>query len=195
MNQIQDAKRACISSLQEKWKGIAKKSQRNNPSKSNEDCPLPEGYSTIFQNQDECVKLLLGDEFHIEGEITRWFSLHSLGKGRGAMVSRGGWHPPVDVYETTAKVVVRVELAGVKREEVKVWLEGNTLKISGERYDNSTGEKRVYHRLEVGYGYFECLIHLPIPVERENLQAKYKGGFLEVFLSKVPMKEIPISAG
>lgn len=92
------------------------------------------------------------------------------------------WHPPTDVYETQKSIVVKMEIAGIKDEDLEVMLQENILVVSGSRSDSS--ERRAYHQMEIPYGKFSVGIDLPVLIDVENTQAEYKDGFLMIHLPK-----------
>jgi HSP20 family protein len=92
------------------------------------------------------------------------------------------WRPPTDLYETEMSVVVKVEIAGVRDEDLEVIIQGNQLLISGKRMDSS--ERRAYHQMEIPYGKFVVDIELPVGVNTEGASADYKDGFLTINLPK-----------
>jgi len=92
------------------------------------------------------------------------------------------WRPLTDVYETDDNVIVRMEIAGLRDENLEVTVQANVLKVSGLRSDIS--ERRAYHQMEIPFGRFEISIDLPLPVDMENAVAEYKNGFLIVILPK-----------
>src|SRR5437764_522427 len=75
------------------------------------------------------------------------------------------WNPRVDVYETRDAVKIRVELAGVRRDEIQVELSGDNRQISirGLRLDGESdiSERTVFHHMEIYSGPFERSIVLP----------------------------------
>jgi HSP20 family protein len=94
------------------------------------------------------------------------------------------WRPAIDVFETEKAVVVRVELGGVRSQDVKVTVDGDVLRIQGARRVPS-GEAVVrLHRLEIAFGRFERTIRIVIPFERERVNASLEDGFLTVTLPK-----------
>ncbi len=95
------------------------------------------------------------------------------------------WEPAIDVYETDKDVVVLVELAGIKEDEVEVIVHNNILIIRGERKDIKQGIKRTYSQMEILWGPFERDITLPASVNVERIKAFYQHGFLEVILPKL----------
>ena len=97
------------------------------------------------------------------------------------------WKPLTDVYETEGSVVVKMEIAGLRDEDLEVAVQGNSLLVSGSRLDSS--ERRAYHQMEIPFGKFEIVIDLPLPVDMENAGAEYKDGFLTVTLPKSTPKQ------
>jgi len=65
------------------------------------------------------------------------------------------WQPAIDVYETDENVVVLVELAGIKQDEIEVLAQNNILTVRGERRDIKQGIKRTYSQMEILGGPFE----------------------------------------
>ncbi len=93
------------------------------------------------------------------------------------------WHPPTDLYETDDRFIIRVEIAGMNKEEFCVSLENNILTISGVRPDMNL--KRSFHQMEIPFGDFKTSIELPSPVDSEKVNAEYRDGFLNIHLPKV----------
>ncbi len=103
------------------------------------------------------------------------------------------WQPHVDVHETQTHLVVKMELAGARAEDLNVSLspDDRVLTISGSRTEGRADrEGRVRcHQLEIYFGPFERAIGLPpLPVDRDRIHAAYKDGFLTVSL---PKKTLP----
>ncbi|NJC95510.1 MAG: Hsp20/alpha crystallin family protein [Anaerolineales bacterium] len=92
------------------------------------------------------------------------------------------WRPPTDVYETEDSFVVRLEIAGLKDEDIEVLLQENTLIVTGGRSDSS--ERRAYHQMEIPFGKFSVGIELPASIDSENVSAEYKDGFLTIHLPR-----------
>lgn len=101
-------------------------------------------------------------------------------------ISQEKWHPYTDVYETKDDLVVKMELAGVKKEDLSVRLYQNRLMIKGRRKDFPPGEKRIYYQMEINYSEFERSIILPESLGKVDVKAEYKDGFLILTLSKDP---------
>jgi HSP20 family protein len=134
-------------------------------------------------------KQMLGEFERTQKEFDRFFE----NLGGGALLigtNRRVWSPPADVYATEAYVVVKIEIAGLRKEDFQITFDQGTLTVSGTRTDPS--EKVAYQRLEIAYGEFMTQVHVPWPVDEENIQAEYHQGFLFVKLPKRPLERTRI---
>ncbi len=100
------------------------------------------------------------------------------------------WRPPTDVYETDDCVVVKVEIAGMREEDLLISLDGKKLTISGVRRDPAA--KLGYQQMEILYGSFETDVHLTRAVDEEKIEATYRNGFLSVRLPRQKPRQVPI---
>jgi HSP20 family protein len=109
-------------------------------------------------------------------------------QGRGsegsADVTAASFAPAVDVYEDEHKLVLSVEVPGVKQEDLDVQVEKNTLTVRGERKFESNQKEQNFHRIERRYGTFYRSFSLPATVNTENIQASYDAGVLRLELAK-----------
>jgi len=124
-----------------------------------------------------------------ESQVERLFQ-DILTRQRWLLRHGNAWRPPTDVYETDEAVVVRVEIAGLRPEDVMVALHDRWLVISGYRHDPTP--KVAYHQLEIHYGGFHVEIHLPWALDADAAQAVYRDGFLIVTLPKKPLLTIMV---
>ena len=120
----------------------------------------------------------------------------NLGDRRDDVTSRGAWVPPVDIYETDAKeIVLKAELPGLRREDIDLTVENNTLTVRGERRaDDGVREDR-YHRRERVHGIFSRSFTLPNTVDGAHVKAEYRDGVLTVKLSlreEAKPRQIPV---
>jgi len=113
--------------------------------------------------------------------------------GSGWLVERHTrlWRPPTDVYETDDAIVVQVEIAGVRQEDISISLYERRLTISGVRH-NPGPDRRAYHQMEVQLGEFRTEVDLPSPVVETRIEAEYSHGFLNVILPKLAPQRIAI---
>ena len=106
------------------------------------------------------------------------------------------WAPAVEVKELPDKFVLRVDLPGIRKEDLKLEVSDNILTISGERKEEKEEKEAQYYRREIVYGSFHRSIQLPPNVDPEKITAKLENGVLTVEIpktEKAKAKEIPIS--
>ena len=105
-------------------------------------------------------------------------------EGFGSGVTQS-WMPAVDVYEdASGEVVLKAELPAVRREDIKVSMEGQTLTIEAERHLDTDVQRDRYHRIERGYGLFRRSFTLPATVDGARIAAEYQDGLLTVRLPR-----------
>ena len=92
--------------------------------------------------------------------------------------------PALDVQEDKDNFTIRVELPGLKREDIEVTLNDGALSISGERKAETLSEGTEVLRQERFYGKFSRVLNLPTAVANDKVKAQYKDGILTVLLAK-----------
>ena len=97
------------------------------------------------------------------------------------------WRPLADILESSEMMTVKIELAGMKEEEIEVTLYEDALVISGERHDDHESQESLhYHEAQIRYGPFRVEVFIPSPIDREAVTARYEDGMLSVDLPKLP---------
>jgi HSP20 family protein len=99
--------------------------------------------------------------------------------GRGGAAS-GDWVPNTDVYATDVGLVVKVELPGMKSENLEITVEGNRLRIAGNRPDCCREPNCSFLVMEINYGPFESVLELPPGFDLSQAKAVYVNGFLRI---------------
>lgn len=94
--------------------------------------------------------------------------------------------PAMDVIESDKEVTIRVDLPGLKPDDVKVEVEDNTLSVSGEVGDTVEKEGERYHYRERSYGAFQRSVRLPSTVDTDKVEATFENGVLNIVLPKLP---------
>jgi HSP20 family protein len=102
---------------------------------------------------------------------------------------RAHWVPNTDVYATDNGLVVKVELAGMRSEHLEITVEGNRLRIAGNRPDGCRAAKCSFLVMEISYGPFESELQLPEGYDLSQAKAAYLNGFLRI---DVPLVQRPI---
>lgn len=108
--------------------------------------------------------------------------------GAAGFSGQADFVPNTDVYATEHGVVVKIELAGVRSENVQISVEGNMLRISGERPDACRAAKCNFLVMEINYGTFESILELPPGYDLTQAKATYLNGFLRL---DIPLAETP----
>lgn len=138
--------------------------------------------------------IAVSDSLH--SELDRLFDRLAFRPARSTRTwSEVDWTPALDVEETDSNVVVRTELPGMKKEDIKVSGTKDSLCISGERRFDEEEKKKNYSRVERAYGKFQRCLALPSDVDWDKCKAVYRDGVLELTLPKAAsaqVRQIPI---
>lgn len=105
----------------------------------------------------------------------------------------GEEHPlgiPVDVYETDSEVVVKAEVPGIKKEDLDINLQENTLTIRGQSTQESEVQDDSYYRKEIRTGSFFRAISLPAEVKADEVTATYDNGVCTIRAPKAKEEKI-----
>jgi HSP20 family protein len=93
--------------------------------------------------------------------------------------------PPMDIYETEDHLVVVLEIAGMKNEDIHVIFDKDILSVSGFRKEPSSPPKTRLHQMEIDYGRFQRTIRIPFPLRSDDFKASYRQGFLVITVPKI----------
>jgi HSP20 family protein len=96
------------------------------------------------------------------------------------LYERNGWNPRADVYRCAGGWLVKVELAGVAEEDLRVEVQGDNLVVEGRRRDLCIDEAREYLSMEISYDWFRRVIRLPGHAAATRMQ--YRDGMLMIYL-------------
>ena len=122
----------------------------------------------------------------LQDRMNRLFNDSFASREEDHMLNRGTWVPPVDIYEADGMLVLKAELPDMKREDIDVSVENNTLTLRGERKLDNEIKQESFHRVERAYGSFVRTFSLPPTVNPGAIGAEYKNGVLTV---KLPFRE------
>mgnify|MGYP000029322785 CR=1 FL=1 len=123
----------------------------------------------------------------IEREINRIFE-DIFAKTTREFFLEEGWFPPVDICEKNDEIIVKVELPGVEKKDIKIFIKGNKLEIKGRKRQPQISNIR-FLRLEREYGKFRRALNLPYDVNPESAQAFFEDGILTIKFSKLIPEE------
>jgi len=104
-------------------------------------------------------------------------SLFFISNEAGAAMA---WRPSADIYRTPDGWVVKMELAGVRPEDINVLTSGSELFVSGVRRDRSVEEGWSHYSMEITYNRFERTIELPCNLDRASVSVEHHEGLLLV---------------
>jgi len=113
-------------------------------------------------------------------------------------LAMGSFIPAVDVYEDAQKLVLKLEVPGISREDLDIRVEGRTLTVKGERKFEAEEKEENFHRIERRYGSFVRSFTLPATVNTDEVNATSQDGVLSISLSKKPEakpKQIEVKVG
>ena len=128
-------------------------------------------------------------------ELVRWEPFTGFGNLRSVFndlfddnygrPSMSKWHPAVDVLESKDSYLIRAELPGMKREDIKVEVKDGTLILSGETKSEKPVDGVEYRRIERVAAKFWRSFTLPETAKQDGIEAAYKDGILEVRVPKM----------
>lgn len=101
------------------------------------------------------------------------------------------WMPQIEVLKNNGQFMVKADLPGLTKDDVKVELTNDLLTISGERKEEKEEKKEGFFRSERSYGRFYRQIPLPEGVKTANAEATFRNGVLEITMP-VPKAELPV---
>lgn len=123
----------------------------------------------------------------LQNRFNTLFGRTALRAGNGEeSLALADWAPVVDISEDDKEFLIKAELPGLKREEVKVTVEDGVLSISGERKTEKEEKNKKFHRVERSYGSFLRSFTLPEGADATKVNAEFTEGVLNVRLAKTP---------
>jgi len=122
---------------------------------------------------------------NMQREVNRMFnSFFRGGVQEESELFSSSWLPAVDIVGQDNEYLVKVELPGVNKDDVKITLQDNILTIRGEKKQENETRKASYHRVERSYGSFQRSFAVPAPVHGDKIDAAFKDGILSIRLPK-----------
>lgn len=119
-------------------------------------------------------------------------------RAEGEPVAAASFIPPVDIYEDDHQIVLKLEVPGMKQEDLDIQLENNNLTVRGERKFENEEKEENFHRIERRYGSFVRNFSLPQTIDTNNVTANYDAGVLTISLAKKAEskpKQVKIAVG
>ncbi len=100
------------------------------------------------------------------------------------LMTTADWTPVVDISETESEYLIKAELPGIEKKDVKVSINENVLTIQGERKQEKEEKGKRFHRVERSYGSFVRTFTIPDGVDGTKVKAEHKDGMLFLHLPK-----------
>jgi HSP20 family protein len=116
------------------------------------------------------------------GNLTRTFPLRES-------FGLSAWSPQVEVIKREGELMIRADLPGLKKDEVKVDLADDPVTIEGERKQEHEERDEGFYRSERSYGHFYRRIPLPEGVDLDTARANFRDGVLEITMAAPEVKE------
>ncbi len=141
--------------------------------------------SLIRWNPNRELGWFPSDVLNMQREINKMFDTFFRGSEQEeSALLPSIWSPATDIAEHDNEYVVKVELPGVSKDEVKITMEENVLTIRGEKKQEKESKNSSFHRVERSYGAFQRCFTLPTNVRAEKIDASFNNGMLSIVLPK-----------
>jgi len=96
--------------------------------------------------------------------------------------------PAMDIYETDKELVAEINLPGVDPEKIDISIKDNLLSVSAKTEEKKEEKEKGYWRKEIKSGLFERVVHLPVAVKEDKIEATYDKGVLKIVMPKAEAK-------
>jgi len=138
------------------------------------------------------------DVMSLQNRMNSLFQDFNRGQNENDPLTTAAFVPAVDIYEDEHKIVLKLEVPGMKQEDLDIQLENNTLTVRGERKFEKEEKEQNFHRIERRYGSFFRAFTVPNTVNTDNVKADYEAGVLRIALEKraeAKPKQIKVQVG
>jgi HSP20 family protein len=116
----------------------------------------------------------------------------------GSPANTASFVPAVDIYEDEQALVLKLEVPGLKPEDLDLRVENQSLIVKGERRFEAEEKAENFHRIERRFGTFARSFTLPQTIDTESITAGYDAGVLRIQLAKKPEskpKQVKVAIG
>jgi len=131
----------------------------------------------------------MSDLTSLHDRINRLFENSYYGNNEREADAVANWYPPTDIIETKDNYILKLEVPGMKKEDVNIELKANVLTIKGERKEEKEIKEENYHRIESFSGAFSRSFTMPDNIDSQNVFASMKDGVLELKIAKAEDKK------
>ncbi len=145
------------------------------------------------------IKIRFGGDFDdLTSNLDRSFSDMFSDLKPQFRLANQSWNPAVDIYQTPKEMIVRMEIAGVEKEDLSIEINSRAVRIRGRRSELARLADSAYRLAEIQYGRFERVLYLPEPIDPQSVTSTYLNGFLEIHMARFRQEKthkIPIQNG
>jgi HSP20 family protein len=110
--------------------------------------------------------------------------MHAMFWPAGESTQIAPWRPAADIYRTEDGYLIKLDLAGVRPEDIHITLSGYRMTVHGVRRDCTAHEGCSYYQLEIAYSRFERTFELPCRLDQARVETQYQDGMLLVHVAE-----------
>jgi HSP20 family protein len=92
--------------------------------------------------------------------------------------------PSCELTEEKGNYIMKFDMPGVKKEDIKIEMDGNQLTVSAERREGKKSEDKKGRYSEISYGSYQRSLTLPNAVDEKKVDAKFENGVLTLTMPK-----------
>ncbi|MBN1302244.1 MAG: Hsp20/alpha crystallin family protein [Melioribacteraceae bacterium] len=124
----------------------------------------------------------------VERDLNRLFKpfwdKFGMGKTTDENYELASWAPLADIVENNNEYLVKLDIPGVDKKDVKVSYSNGVLSVSGERKEEKESKDANYYRCERSYGKYYRSFTLPEGIKEDKIDAEFKNGTLTIVIPK-----------
>jgi len=128
----------------------------------------------------------LSDVAILQNRLNSIFQDFARPEAASDSLAMGNFVPAVDVYEDAQKLVLKLEVPGIRKEDLDIRVEGRTLTVKGERKFESEEKEENFVRVERRFGSFTRSFTLPATVSTDDISAVTADGVLSLTFARKP---------
>ncbi|MBC8198363.1 MAG: Hsp20/alpha crystallin family protein [Candidatus Marinimicrobia bacterium] len=124
-------------------------------------------------------------------DINQWFNLITYDNNQNNFQLNANWEPNFEIIQNDDDYIIKSELAGLAKKDVNIEIDGELLKISGERKSEFKNENSNHQFHKISYGSFEKSYRLPDDALIDKISAKMDNGILVITIPTIkPVKSV-----
>lgn len=120
--------------------------------------------------------------FKLQDDFEKFFD--QFGRMEANISPSFGFSPSCELNEENGAYHLKLDMPGVKREDVKIEIDKNQISISAERKSEQKSDSKKEHYSEINYGSYQRTFTLPVAIDEKKADAKFSDGVLNITLPK-----------